>query len=349
VTVAADPAAQALERVPLADKVAFLGRPESYGRWKTVRVEARQTHMAWVFLTDRLVFKLKKPVRYPFLDFGTIAARLHDCREEVRLNRRLAPDVYLGIEPLTLAADGGLHLGAHGDVVDWLVVMRRLPAELMLDELLKHGPVDVALLDRLGDRLVAFYAAAERVRPSAPGAYAARLRASLDEAAQELARPDFALPADRVATALGRQLEFVAREGDLLASRLADGRVVEGHGDLRPEHVCLEPLPVIIDCLEFNRDLRLVDALDELAFLAIECEMLGSVEVGARIIDRYRQGSGDRAPERLVGFYKSFRATLRARLLARHSLEPGDHAPQFYLGRARDYLGRALTCTEVLA
>ncbi|HET6467835.1 MAG TPA: hypothetical protein VFG43_05600 [Geminicoccaceae bacterium] len=333
-----------LERVPIEDKVAVLSRPASYGQERTERVEVRQTHMAWVFLTDRLVFKLKKPVRYPFLDFATIAARLHDCREEVRLNRRLAPDVYLGIEPLTLTAEGALRLGAHGEVVDWLVVMRRLPAELMLDEVLARGGADMSLIDRLGDRLARFYASAERVRPSSPDAYAARLRAALRETSAELVRPDYGLPGERVATVVGRQLEFVAREGELLASRLAEGRVVEGHGDLRPEHVCLEPEPVVIDCLEFNRDLRLVDALDELAFLALECAVLGDAEVGARVIGRYRGRSGDRAPERLLGFYESFRATLRARLLARHSLEPGDRAPGFYLERATDYLDRALAC-----
>jgi aminoglycoside phosphotransferase family enzyme len=340
--------ADQLEQIPLAEKVAVLSRPSTYAQDRPTQVEARQTHMAWVFLTDRYVFKLKKPVRYPFLDFSTIALRRHDCEAEVRLNRRLAPDVYLGIEPLTLAVGQELRLGPHGEVVDWLVAMRRLPAELMLDQLLRGDGAEATLVERLGRRLAAFYATA---RPAAlsPETYLMRLHTMLRESWQELARAGYRLPTETVEAALGRELEFLERGRRLLAGRAEDGRIVEGHGDLRPEHVCLAQQPVVIDCLEFNRDLRLVDPADELAFLALECELLGNSEVGERIIGQYAASSGDRPSISLIGFYKSARATLRARLMAAHSLEPGDRPPAVYLERARQYLERALAYTDLFS
>src|SRR5262249_4067578 len=113
-------------------KIAFLSRPEAYPE-PTRRVEMKETHMSWVFLTDTKAWKLKKPVRYDFLDFSTREARRRDCEEELRLNRRLAPDVYYGIAPLTIDPQGGMRLAGAGETIDWLVRMRRLPADRMLD------------------------------------------------------------------------------------------------------------------------------------------------------------------------------------------------------------------------
>ena len=124
----------------LREKVAHLSRPESYPE-ETAAVEVVQTHMSCVFLTDRHAWKLKKPVRHDFLDFSTLEARRADCEEELRLNRRLARDVYLEIVPLTFTSDGALRLGGDGEVMEWLVKMRRLPAQLMLDHAIRHGNV----------------------------------------------------------------------------------------------------------------------------------------------------------------------------------------------------------------
>lgn len=337
-----------LEAVPLADKVALLCRPESYGAERPDRVETLQTHMAWLFFTERRVRKLKKPVRYAFLDFGTIARRRAACAAEVRLNRRLAADVYHGLAPLTLSDDHRLRLGPHGTVIDWLVVMRRLPAALMLDRVLRTGGPDHALLDRLGGKLAAFYACAPRA-PLTPEAYLDRLRTGLQESAHELGQPAYGLGPDAADTVLAPALEFVERTRRAIAARVAEGRIVEGHGDLRPEHVCLEPEPVVIDCLEFNRALRLVDPLDELAYLALECELLGDRAIGERLTARYAEVSGDPVPEPLLVFYRCARALLRARLMAVHSHEPGDRTADHYLRQARAYLDQARRCAGALA
>lgn len=330
----------ALERVPLADKVAVLSRPETYGAERPEQVLALQTHMAWLFFTERRVRKLKKPVRYPFLDFSTIARRHAVCLAEVHLNRRLAADVYHGVAPLTLAADQRLRLGPHGAPVDWLVVMRRLPEALMLDRVLREGGPDRQLIARLGAKLAAFYATATRARLT-PEAYLDRLRAGLDESARELAQESDALGREAVEAVLAPALQFIERARPLLVRRVAEGRIVEGHGDLRPEHICLEPDPVVIDCLEFNRALRLVDPVDELAYLALECERIGDQVVGEQLIAHYATCSGNPVPQPLLLFHRCARALLRARLMALHSREPGDRPAQHYVREARAYLDQA--------
>jgi aminoglycoside phosphotransferase family enzyme len=252
--------------VPLADKVRFLA---SLGaRPGQSEPEVVETHMSWVFLAGDRVLKLKKPVRTSFLDYSTLAAREFHCREEVRLNRRLAPGVYLGVVPLLLG-EAGLSIGrAKGDgmVVDWLVRMRRLPRERMLDAAVVAGAVSTSDIDRLGERLVEFFRAAAPVQIDG-ASYVERFAASQAANKAVLMRPDFREEATRVALeAFDRALP---RHASALMRRAEDGHLREGHGDLRPEHVSLNGVPVVIDCLEFNRSLREVDPFDELAFLGL--------------------------------------------------------------------------------
>jgi uncharacterized protein len=315
-------------------KVTFLRCPDSYPG-DVSRVEAIETHMAWVFLAGGDAWKLKKPVHKPYLDFRTLAARERTCRAEVRLNRRLAPNVYRGIVPLTVARTGRLRLGPPGRTVDWLVRMRRLPRVHMLDSLIARGTVPPGRLDRVGRRLVEFYGSARRVRPS-PDTWRGRIEEEILLDRATLLRPEHRLPAARICQVADALLEWLAAEPELITDRT--GHIVEGHGDLRPEHICLEPEPVIIDCLEFSRTLREVDPVDELSFLALECTRLGAPGVGRRLLRQYRQRSGDRFPPRLVRFYTAFRALLRGRLAIEHT---GDHRPLLgdrWGARTRAYL-----------
>jgi aminoglycoside phosphotransferase family enzyme len=320
----------------LEEKVAFLARPASYPL-PTPRVERRETHMAYVFLTAQHAWKLKKPVRYPFLDYATVAAREHACREELRLNVRLAEGVYLGVVPLGLDTAGRLRLGPGTAVVDWLVWMRRLPEALMLDHALERGTVEAAAIDRLASRLARFWREAPPL-PFPPEAYRRRYVAELADIRAVLADPRFAIARDGALAAVATFLDAAAH---LLKERAAAGRIVEGHGDLRPEHVCLEQPPVIFDCLEFNRDLRLLDPLEEIAFLGLECTLLGGAWIGPVVLAAYARATGDRPEPRLLAFYTAWRALLRAKLCCRHSLEPGARGAAHWLERARTYLAAA--------
>ena len=306
-------------------------------------IEARETHMSWVFLTEHHAYKLKKPVRYDFLDFGTLEKRRADCEEEVRLNRRLAPDIYLGVVALTVDARGILQLDGGGQTVEWLVKMRRLPAAHMLDQRIRAGHLDDAELRRVALRLADFY---RRCLPAVSDAdtYRARFAAAIELNRRELARPEFELPVATISAGHAAQIDFLAHDATLLDARVEAGRIVEGHGDLRPEHICLQPEPAIIDCLEFSHDFRIVDPADELAFLTVECAYLGAPAAGELLASACLAATGDQPPQRLVTFYKLFRATMRARLAIWHvqELEPNDwprwrQSAQAYLALAAAY------------
>jgi aminoglycoside phosphotransferase family enzyme len=278
------PATKGRSCVTLDDKVAFLKRPESYPEGPE-RVETVETHMSWVFLTDRFAYKLKKPVRYPFLDFSTLGARRRDCQEEVRLNRRLAGDVYVGIVALTADSDGNLQLGGDGETFDWLVEMRRLPARRMLDQVIGSRAVRKTDIRRVAKKLAEFYKGSRPVEIE-PCEYRQRFQVDVAANLRELVTPEYRLSGATAKRVAAAQLELLGCEPELFAERVRDGRIIEAHGDLRAEHICLGPEPLIIDCLEFNRDFRILDPVDELAFLALDCERLGAPWTGPPATDR---------------------------------------------------------------
>lgn len=296
--------------------------------------------MSWVFITDELVYKMKKPVRLPFLDFSTLAARRHFCEESLRLNRRLAKPVYLDIIPLTLEANGTLRLDGDGEPVEWIERMRRLPEDRMLDAAIRDHTVDETDVDRFASVLAHFYRNAPPV-PMTPAAYRARLRDSVQGNAEALTTAEFRLPAKRVHAVIDAQRDFIERHARLLDHRAESGHIVEGHGDLRPEHVCLLDEPVIIDCLEFNRDFRVLDPVDELGYLAMECTFVDAAWIGPRLFKTYTDITGDQAPSRLISFYQSHRATIRAKLAAWHLQDQPRKTHPHWRARADAYLASA--------
>lgn len=328
-----------LPEISIEEKLRFLLRPASYGD-TSAEVLAEETHMSWVFLVGGRAYKLKKPVRYPFLDFSTVEARESDCREEVRLNRRLAADVYLGVVPLTLSAGGKLAIGGEGVPVDWLVLMRRLPRERMLDRALAAAAVDRAEIISVADRLSDFYEAAGPVELT-PGDYVGQFLREQAWTREVLTDPRFDLDGVRVENILARIEDVLRDRSELLKVRVEAGRVVEGHGDLRPEHVCLNTPPMIIDCLEFNRQFRLIDPVDELTFLGLECKRLGDGWIGPLLLSRYVERLGDAPSPELVSFYWRYRACLRARLSLVHILEHDRRKPEKWLPLAKQYLALA--------
>ena len=332
---------------PAADldaKLAFLSQPQSYPE-PTTRVERVETHLSWVFLTDIHAYKLKKPVRSDFVDLRSIADRRRNCRAEVRLNRRLSPDVYLGAIPLTCDAAGRLAIGGGGDVVDWLVRMHRLPHDRMLDRIIAAGQAASVDVDSILVPLCRLYRAGPAVAMSAD-AYLHALAAEVDATRDELCSPAYALPVDTIERIALLQLRMLERSASMIGGRAASGRIVEGHGDLRPEHVCMTSPPRIIDCLEFSRPLRSLDAVDELAYLALECERLGAPELRERLFDAYRRMSDDAAPEPLVDFYQSYRASIRAKIAIWHLRDPALRGMPKWRIQALDYLRLALAHAE---
>lgn len=331
-----------LPELALESKVAFLRQPMSFPD-RPYRVEAIETHMSWVFLTEKYAYKLKKPVCQEALDFRPIEARRHYCEEEVRLNRRLAADVYLGVVAMSINTRGHLRLcerDIHSEgetIVDWLVQMRRLPAEHMLDYALRTGTVSDGDIGRVAARLALFYRGCGPVSIGA-SAYRAAFLHGIDRNQQVLTRPGYGLPGGLIHRLCSIQRKVLNQHRELLDTRVRAGRIVEGHGDLRPEHVCLKPEVTVIDCLEFSSALRIVDPLDELGYLALECERLGSAHAGALLLNAYGELSADQPDTMLVNFYQGYRALLRARLAIAHLDEEKFRHSEEWHRRAMSYL-----------
>lgn len=327
-------------RMPdLEEKTRFLLDAASYPQpTRTVRLV--ETHMARVFLTDDYAYKMKKPVRMRYLDFSTLDRRYRVCSEELRLNRRLTDGVYLDLVPLWLTPGRRLSLRGPGTPVEWLVQMRRLPESTSLPQLI-HS-LSTSDLQPLLNRLRDFYRAAP-VIPLAGAEYLARLQRQCVQLHDDLLTVADGVPGAPVRTVAERLLQFMRQRGAELAARADAGLIVEGHGDLRPEHCFLTDPPQIIDCLEFNASLRWVDPLDELGYLALECELLGREDLGGAIVSSY---CGAAVQPSLIRFYKANRALLRAQLAAAH-LQDGNIAdPDKWRAKARRYLAAALRYSD---
>jgi uncharacterized protein len=299
-------------------------------------VEIRETHISWLFLAGDRVYKLKKPVVLNFLDYGTPERRRIMCAQEIRLNSRLAPGVYLGVRGLA-AGDDGLDIVADDDpaAVDYVVEMRRYDEDRTLAVLVAREQVDDRQLDDVGTALAGFH----RTCPPAcrrDGAAAAR-----HEIHDNLAELSDLLPDRRFTLGgLARFLDaFVLAHAPMLDARSASGHVREGHGDLRAEHVILDAKLAFVDCVEFDRSLRTIDAADDLAFLVMDLCARGAEPLGRRVIDAYRAAGGDCGPDELVWFYATHRALVRAKVaLLRAAPQDGTRASGATVPRAADEL-----------
>ncbi len=321
------------------DLVRALSDPATYGEEGAGGVEVRETHMSWVFLTRVHAYKLKKPVRFPFLDLSTPELREKHCRNELLLNRRLAEWVYLDVLPV-IADAGRIRIGGPGTARDWLVKMRRLDERQMLDAALAQGPPAAERIRGVACHLARFLRDAPPVRRSLEehlGILARELALDL----MAFARADVPLEDPLIERVMTRLLHFLEEGRELLAARLAAGRIKDAHGDLRPEHVYLGSPPAIIDCLEFSRELRIRDCADEVAFLALECERMGAPGTGELFLQFYEDTAVDRPGPVLYAFYRAYRAAQRARLAVWHMADPGECSVAHWLARARVYLDLA--------
>ncbi len=268
-----------------------------------------ETHSAIVFFVGDRAYKVKKPVDLGFLDFSTPQARRDACHREVELNRRLAPDVYLGV------AD--VH-GVDGSVCDHLVVMRRMPAERRLSTLVADGADVEGELWDLAHLLAAFHARAERSAAADDVASIAATRSRWRTNTEEMLRlGDSGLGGELVERTQALADAYLDGRESLFAARIADGRAVDGHGDLLADDIfCLDDGPRVLDCLEFDDRLRMGDGLADAAFLAMDLERLGRPDLGQRFLDHYAEHSGDTWPASLAHHHVAYRAQVRAKVTA---------------------------------
>jgi aminoglycoside phosphotransferase family enzyme len=218
--------------------------------------------------------------------------------------------------------------------------MKRLPEESMLDYLIRHNEVTDDQLRRAAALLAEFYKTLPGIITT-PGSHREKLRGEIYTMYRELTDPAFHLPPALIGKLISGLLRFLNDRASLLDERVVSGSIKEIHGDLRPEHICLVPEPAIIDCLEFNRDLRIQDTAEELSFLAMECEMMGNSSVGKIFFGTYTSLTSDKIAEPLINFYKLRKACLRAFLVIRHIAEPAYREDPKWIAAANAYLRMA--------
>ncbi|MBP2290473.1 bifunctional aminoglycoside phosphotransferase/ATP-binding protein [Azospirillum rugosum] len=301
---------------PVQRKVAaFLGDPRSHGGAAVERVD---THAAMVFLAGDRAYKLKRAVRYPYLDFSTVERRHAACVAELALNRRTAPTLYLGVAPVLRRA-GGLALGGDGtaptdQALDWVVVMRRFPADALLERMAERSALTDDLMRALADAVAAFHQAAER-RTDGGGATA--MRAVVDGNLRELRESPALFPPDRVERLASRSISALERLAPLMEARRANGFVRHGHGDLHLRNiVLLDGRPTLFDGIEFDESLAVIDVVYDLAFLLMDLEQRGLRIHANTVLNRWLDVTGDLDGLALLPLFLSMRAAVRAKVAA---------------------------------
>ena len=287
------------------------------------QVEFRETHISRLYLTDNLVYKIKKPVDFGFCDFTSLSRRRHFCQEEVRLNRRLAPDCYLGVSRI-VRRDGEIHIDQEGEICEYAVRMRRLPAKAMLPCLLDQPEAQTRLeveIPRIGRLLADFHRSAESI-PSSRHDDARALESFWAQNFTQTREARGKLIATGVYDRLEERVRtFLREENALLRERQSLGLVRDGHRDLHCEHICLTTPVRIFDCIEFNPDLRYGDILSDFAFLWMDLRYRGHALRARQLWESYRRAL-DPGPEaeRLLRAYALYRAWVRAKV---HLLQAG--------------------------
>jgi aminoglycoside phosphotransferase family enzyme/predicted kinase len=307
-------------------------------RWEHV-----ETHISRVFLTPSEAYKLKKPVELGFLDFRSLDQRKSACESEVRLNMRLAPDVYRGVLPVRRGADGRLRAGkgASGELVDWVVVMRRLPDERRADRLLEAGALSGERIDAIAARLARFHASAP-VAVQGPESVLRNVEENFVQTRDAIDRYVTPAEADEIAR---WQRAFLMANRTTFEERSAGGRVRDGHGDLRLEHVYFEEGITILDCIEFNERFRVGDVCSDVAFLSMDLAWHGAVHLAERLLASYARESNDFDLYALVDFYEGYRAYVRGKIGHFLASDPGvpAHTRERAAHEARRYFLLALS------
>jgi len=279
--------------------------------------EVRETHISRVLLEADTVLKIKKPVELGFLDFRTLQQRRAACDAEVALNRRLAPDVYLGVVPITRGDDGVHRLGGDGPAVEWAVRMRRLADRDAASARLDEGRLSRADVVRVAEHVAEFHARAREDEATRAHGSPELIRQNVVENFEQTRDTAPAYLQRRELADIERwQLGFLERQSALLERRVAEGRVRDGHGDLRLEHVYIDDAGAIriIDCIEFNDRFRYGDVCADVAFLAMDLVWHERTDLAEAFLAAYACAAGDYELYALVDFYQSYRAYVRGKV-----------------------------------
>ena len=319
-------------------------RPAVYSH-ETDAIHLVETHCAWVVLTGQYVYKIKKPVNFGFLDYSTLEKRRFYCEEEVRLNRRFAPDIYLGVVTIT-GTPAYPHVNGDGEVLDYAVRMRQFPDNGLLSQLAARHALDATHIDQLVQTVSDFHRHASRATATSSFGDPARIHHWTRENYQHI--QSRLTPADKPDTV--EQLrqwcedEYAGLTG-LLQARRDSGAVRECHGDLHLGNITLIDGRVTpFDCIEFNPELRWIDVFSEIAFLLMDLDDYGQAQLANRFLNGYLQATGDYAGLGVLRYYLVYRAMVRAKVavLRRQQGEESSGEYRRATGEYRQYVSLAL-------
>jgi aminoglycoside phosphotransferase family enzyme/predicted kinase len=323
---------------PQAEIVAFLRDPSSYPGL-TAPVETIETHISLVFLAGNRAFKLKRAVKYSYVDFSTVARRQAACTAELRVNRRTAPQLYLEVRAIVRRPDGTLAWAGEGEALDWVVVMRRFEREKLLEDLALAGGLGAPLMLALTSHIAEFHEKAEACPKQGGGAATAAL---VKTNIQVLRHCGGGFEAARIDRVEARLAEEAARCRALLDRRRSDGKVRRCHGDLHLRNICLvDGRPVLFDAIEFSEEIASIDVLYDLAFLLMDLGHRGHRELANLVFNRYLDLTEEDDGLAAIPLFQALRAVIRAHVTATAATraKPGDR--ETALREARSYLDHA--------
>lgn len=310
-----------------------------------------ETHISWVLLAGDYAYKIKKPVDFGFLDFSNLLQRRHYCEEELRLNRRLAPQLYLSVVPISGRADAPI-VGGDGEPIEYAVKMRQFPQEAQLDRVLARGELRRTHITALAEQLATFHRSAAAAAADAPFGTAENVWQPMAENFAQI-RPH--LQESETLALLDRAQRWSEERyetlRDVLTQRKHDGHISECHGDTHLGNiVLLDEQPVLFDCIEFNPNLRWIDVISEIAFLTMDLHDRGRDDLAHRALNDYLQASGDYAGLRLLRFYQVYRALVRAKVACLRCAQSDidEHVRAELKQRALAYLRLAQRFTETV-
>jgi uncharacterized protein len=279
-----------------------------------IEIETRETHISKVFLTGRYAYKIKKPVELGFLDFSTLEKRRHFCHQEVTLNRRLAPDVYLDVVPITLK-NNHYFLAGPGETVEYAVKMQQLPEACSMRRLLRRGEIEETKIHQLAGKLVDFYGQAAVDEKKLPLGSWDTVHANCEENFSQTEMFIGHIIDERLFRIIQQATRsFLQKRRALFADRLAAAKIRDCHGDLRTGHIYFADGIKIIDCIEFNDRFRYTDIACDLAFLAMDIDFEGFPEIGRQLLAAVTRILNDDDIFVLIDFYKCYRAFVRVKV-----------------------------------
>jgi len=295
--------------------VEALLKPETYAHHPQ-KVELVQTQMSFLFLTGDYVYKVKKPVDLGYLDYTTLEKRHFFCRQEIELNKRLCPDVYLEVVPV-VSRQGQIHLGGKGEIMEYAVKMKQLPADRMMDKLLPQDLVTEQMMVRVAEKLAAFHHKARTSREISAYGKLEAIKINTDENFSQTKKYiDVSIPSLKYNRIKAYTDNFVKSNKALFDKRVKDGKIKDCHGDLHAAHVCLTNGICIYDCIEFNDRFRYGDVASEVAFLAMDLDRFQHADLSQAFVNAYVRLSRDKELLQLLNFYKCYRAYVRGKVVS---------------------------------